>query len=336
LDGWLKKDSAYMFAVWLAQSKHFSSVSRNSNKEQNYDGPTVLNIIGYNTKTKQEQLLGQSDVISIRRWQQYTFTLYPTTADFDEIDLVAYYADDTNKSRGHLLLDNCSIIRQIPNTTFPKYGDKPPVTKSLTEISTESAAPKSTPNAQKTVANIIELQNSSFEKDRRGENKTPFDWLYLGSCKTCRPTIEPGASSRKRPDNGKTFISLSVYEDGEVESIGQRLPVYLLQGQEYDFSVKLAHDNRFAAVAQNGATMPLKGIVTLRILGYNIDTNKKEMLAQTIPIDHSFWYQYDFRLTPQLGDYNMIVLEAQYATLYGNKSYNGHVLIDNCSDIIRR
>jgi len=335
VEGWLKKDSAYTFSVWIAQSKQYISLSKKTQNEQNYDGPTVLNIIGFNTATKQEQVLGQSAVISSARWEKYFFTLYPTTANFDEIDLVAYYADENEKTNGHLLLDNCSEIRRIPNITFPKYGDRPPTTSKYREQKPSPTATTASPNSNVVLADTIPLRNSSFEKDRRGADKTPFEWLYMGTCKTCRPTIEPGVGSRKKPGEGKVFVALSVYEDGEVECIGQKLQAHLLKGEQYTFSVKLARDRNFSALSLSGNKMSFGATTVFRVLGYNSLTNEAETLAQTIPIDHDFWYRYDFTLTPKLGDYDTIALEVQFLS-QSTRTYNGHVLVDDCSAIIRQ
>lgn len=43
----------------------------------------------------------------------YTFTLKPTVSDFDEIDLMAYYAPGSEKKNGNLLIDNCSAIEKL-------------------------------------------------------------------------------------------------------------------------------------------------------------------------------------------------------------------------------
>lgn len=113
LDGFLKKDSTYTFSVWLARSNIYLSVSKLTGQEANYNSPTILKIWGVNAETNQEELLAESSAISHSQWTLYTFTLKPTVADFDEIDLMAYYAKGYEQNNGNLLIDNCSAIVKV-------------------------------------------------------------------------------------------------------------------------------------------------------------------------------------------------------------------------------
>ncbi len=114
LEGWMRKDSTYTFSVWLAKSRIFMSATPNSNGEiLNFKAPTVLKIWGYNTETRAEELLAESQPVGIATWTKYTFTFTPRNADYNEIDLMAYYARGQEGKNGHLLLDNCSDIIKI-------------------------------------------------------------------------------------------------------------------------------------------------------------------------------------------------------------------------------
>ena len=117
LDGWLKKDSAYTFSVWLARTNGLRSMSRMTGQEAMYNNPTVLKIWGVNTQTQEEELLAESLTVSHSQWILYTFILKPSVADFDEIDLMAYYAPGFEQTNGNLLIDNCS---EIVKTTHSK------------------------------------------------------------------------------------------------------------------------------------------------------------------------------------------------------------------------
>lgn len=110
LDGFLKKDSTYTFSVWLARANNLISTSRLTNQEAKYNNPTVLRIWGVNSETEQDELLAESAPISHSQWTLFTFTLKPTLADFDEIDLMAWYAPGHEGKNGNLLVDNCSAI----------------------------------------------------------------------------------------------------------------------------------------------------------------------------------------------------------------------------------
>jgi hypothetical protein len=113
LEGWLQKDSVYTFGLWLARSNDFVSVTRTTGEMATFKSPTILKIWGYNTQTGQEELLAESTPVSHSKWVRYQFTLRPTQSDFDEIDLMAYYAPGHERKNGHLLIDNCSAIVRI-------------------------------------------------------------------------------------------------------------------------------------------------------------------------------------------------------------------------------
>jgi hypothetical protein len=112
LSGWLQKDSTYSFSVWLARSPVLMSTSRATNFPSNYNAPTVLKIWGINSISNQEELLAESEAVSHSKWTLYTFTLKPTVANFNEIDLMAYYAKGSEQKNGNLLIDNCSAIEK--------------------------------------------------------------------------------------------------------------------------------------------------------------------------------------------------------------------------------
>ena len=110
LGGYLQKDTSYTFSLYLARSNSFISMSRATLKEATYNAPTILKIWGVNTQTQQEELLAESETVSHSQWTRYSFTLTPKVADFDEIDLMAYYAPGFEQKNGNLLIDNCSAI----------------------------------------------------------------------------------------------------------------------------------------------------------------------------------------------------------------------------------
>jgi len=102
LDGFLKKDSSYRFSLYLSRSNAYQSLSRVTGKEANYNAPTILKIWGVNHESNQEELLAQSSAVGHSEWTLYTFILKPTVADFDEIDLMAYYGPGYEKTNGNL------------------------------------------------------------------------------------------------------------------------------------------------------------------------------------------------------------------------------------------
>lgn len=113
LDGLLKKDSSYSFSLALSRSNTFKSPLKGGSEIKPFTSPTILKIWGYNTKTKQEELLAESQPVSHSKWVRYEFVLTPTLADYDELDLMAYYAPGFEKTNGNLLIDDCSAIVKI-------------------------------------------------------------------------------------------------------------------------------------------------------------------------------------------------------------------------------
>ena len=113
LDHLLQIDNSYVFSVWLNRSNTYQSPVYGSPEIKNFNNPTVLKIWGYNTKTSQDELLAESQAVGHSEWVRYEFVLKPTLADYDELDLMAYYAPGHEKKNGNLLIDNCSAIVKV-------------------------------------------------------------------------------------------------------------------------------------------------------------------------------------------------------------------------------
>lgn len=109
----LKKDTAYSFSLWLTRSTGYRSPTNLSNQLVSFNAATILKIWGHNTKTNQEELLAESQPVGHSKWVRYEFILKPTLCDYDELDLMAYYAPGAEKMNGNLLIDNCSTIVMI-------------------------------------------------------------------------------------------------------------------------------------------------------------------------------------------------------------------------------
>jgi hypothetical protein len=109
----LLKDSTYTFSLFLAQSPEYTSLSRVSGEKALYVSPLILVVWGVNAKHGAEEMLAQTEAVAHKNWLEYRFELQPGKDDFDEINLVAYYAPGLEKRNGNLLVDNCSpIIRK--------------------------------------------------------------------------------------------------------------------------------------------------------------------------------------------------------------------------------
>ncbi|MDX1913690.1 MAG: hypothetical protein SFV22_19500 [Saprospiraceae bacterium] len=109
----MEKGSSYSFSVWLARCNTYSSPLRGGGEPKQFTAPTILKIWGYNTRTAQEELLAESTAIGHSKWVLYEFELSPSLADYDEIDLMVYYAPGYENQNGNLLLDACSNLVKI-------------------------------------------------------------------------------------------------------------------------------------------------------------------------------------------------------------------------------
>jgi hypothetical protein len=117
LTDFLKKGSEYTFSVWMTRSNDFVSAVVPSGDRgyevKRFNAPTILKIWGYNTQTNQEELLAESQPVGHSKWVRFEFTLKPSLGDYDEIDLMAYYAHGFELHNGNLFLDNCSAIVKV-------------------------------------------------------------------------------------------------------------------------------------------------------------------------------------------------------------------------------
>lgn len=114
LDSYLLKDSTYTFSLYLNRSSKYKSSVRGRNSEPvSFTSPTILKIWGHNTITGEEELLAESTPPGHSEWVKYELTLQPKKGNYDEIDLMAYYAPGFEQTNGNLLIDGCSDIVKV-------------------------------------------------------------------------------------------------------------------------------------------------------------------------------------------------------------------------------
>jgi hypothetical protein len=113
LDGWLRQDSTYTFSLYLNRSNTYISSLRGRGEPVSFVNPTILKIWGYNTKTGEDELLAESTPPGHSEWIKYEFILQPKKGSYNEIDLMAYYAEGFEQTNGNLLIDHCSDIVKV-------------------------------------------------------------------------------------------------------------------------------------------------------------------------------------------------------------------------------
>ncbi|MDF1694900.1 MAG: OmpA family protein [Saprospiraceae bacterium] len=198
----------------------------------------------------------------------------------------------------------------------------------------------------------ISLRNPSFEDNpRKGGyyNNTAADqannikhWFDCGVFnfrQETAPDIHPSDywSNTKQPSDGQTYLGMVTRDNDSWESVSQDLETPLKAGQCYSFSVELSKSERYISGSRlNESDKPNYNYTTptvFRLWGGYSHCGTVELLAESTPVNNSAWKTYTFKLSPK-ANYRYITFEAFYKVPVVFP-YNGHILIDNCSDIIQ-
>ncbi len=178
---------------------------------------------------------------------------------------------------------------------------------------------------------VIRLANPSFE-GTPGPGRLPEGWIDCGFERESPPDTQPGSFgvTRKAYD-GETYLSMVVRAYGNYEAVGQRLGSNLWLNQCYRLKLMLARSNEFRSPTADNFrdTVDFITPAVLKVFGGIRFCDKMELLAETPPIDHFKWKEYELILRPNK-NYNYLMFAVVCA---GPGSYNGHILIDHLSDI---
>lgn len=180
----------------------------------------------------------------------------------------------------------------------------------------------------------IALDNPSFE-DSPQAGKAPQGWDNCGPPDQTPPDVHPNDlppyhffGVNMRPDDGWSYLGMAVRENGTWESVGQKLATPLQANTDYLFSLFLARSEIYYSGSRGEIDFSRGGV--LRIWGGDAPCEKGELLALTVPVDNVRWLEYVFTLRPTQS-WTYLTFEAFYAN---DRFYNGHVLLDNCSDLV--
>lgn len=139
----------------------------------------------------------------------------------------------------------------------------------------------------------------------------------------------------KQAHQGDTYLGMVVRNDDSYESVSQKLASKMIAGDCYSFSVYLSKSERYLSGS------PLTGQdlvnytepVVFRIWGGFGYCDQRQLLGETVPVDHTEWKRYDFKFKPT-SDISSITIEAFYKVPVV-VPYSGHVLVDDLSPIVR-
>lgn len=109
----LKVGKCYKFTIDLARSSKYISKSQKTNVETNYVTPAVLRVWAGNGICDDQELLGESTVVSHEEWRTYQFKFKPK-ADYNFIMIEAFYKVPVIAPYcGHILVDNLSDFDEM-------------------------------------------------------------------------------------------------------------------------------------------------------------------------------------------------------------------------------
>lgn len=183
----------------------------------------------------------------------------------------------------------------------------------------------------------ISLENPSFEDvPRPGQLPGGWNAVHCGPVDHTPPDIHPNDlppyhffGVKTRPQDGWTYLGMVTRASGESESVSQKLATPMQEGGRYQFSLYLARSEVYAS-GSRGEVDFSKGAL-LRIWGGMDACDKAELLALTVPVEYTQWLEYAFTLKPAQ-PWTHLTLEAWFA---GEETYNGHLLLDNCSELFQ-
>lgn len=110
----IEEGKCYRFSIDLSRSSYYVSASRITRNIENYTEPAVLRIWGGTGVCGRHELLAESSTVANNEWQTFEFEFEPSR-DVNYFTLEAFYEVPVLiPYNGHLLLDNASVIEQIP------------------------------------------------------------------------------------------------------------------------------------------------------------------------------------------------------------------------------
>jgi hypothetical protein len=182
----------------------------------------------------------------------------------------------------------------------------------------------------------IRLDNPSFE-DKPGCCRPPQDWQSLDFPGHTPPDVLPSGvfNVRQVAFHGASYLGMSTRDDGSFETVYQELSTPLLPNVCYKISIFLSKSPVHSSATKYDPNVPVDFLAPtiLQILGGNSpDDPELEILNASTPVDHYEWIEYVFEFIPT-EDFSYIFFSAYYPDGIGSFT-NGHILVDNLSDIV--
>lgn len=109
----LLKDSCYNFSVFLSQALNYRSNTKHSRSIKNFDTPCVLRILGTNDLNEKLELLAESEPVDNPTWQEYQFSVSPSS-NYSYVILCVYYETPIFAAyNGNICIDLASDFKSV-------------------------------------------------------------------------------------------------------------------------------------------------------------------------------------------------------------------------------
>ena len=191
-------------------------------------------------------------------------------------------------------------------------------------------------------SDTVRLKNPSFEDNpkRGGEAMEGisgwFDCGKINFSSETPPDIHPNGfwENNLPASDKKTYLGMVVRDNNTYESVSQRLDTMLLAGKCYKFTIHLAKAAKYISRTRTtGEEANYTTPIVLRIWGGSGYCNEKELLGESDPVNNTSWQINAFEFKPK-SNIRSITFEAYYKTPTF-LPYNGNILVDGASDMIR-
>jgi hypothetical protein len=177
--------------------------------------------------------------------------------------------------------------------------------------------------------------NPSFES-KAAHSTPPMFWEDCGTDTNSPSDIHDNLSNffdvRKDAQDGNSYVGMVIRDNVTWEAIGQTLGQPLLSDYQYQFSIHLARSESYQSFSKRTREeIAFTEAAVLRIWGGNSANHRGQLLAESLPVEHTDWEEYTFEFEPT-EDWEYFILEAFFEAEDGFV-YNGNLLLDNCSEI---
>jgi hypothetical protein len=184
---------------------------------------------------------------------------------------------------------------------------------------------------------IIYWRNPSFEENELGMHSTvPNQWKTYAAYES-PPDLHTNEVRHfgvtQYASDGDKFVGMVVRDNDTYERLVQELDGYLEKGEVYQFQIDLSLSSRLISLSTT--TLKEENFnkpAILRVWGGTSSYDEKELLYETMAVNHTGWKRYTIEFIPG-SNCDFLILEAFYDNQGFVFPYNGNLMLDNLSPI---